>query len=93
VSKGTATDVARRLCAAGLGGAALELALAALVALHDVEPGEPLLLRWLRGVTDHPLRAGTAFALALWAFLPFRPRTPARAASDGAATDGARGTR
>ncbi len=36
--------------------------------------GEPLVLRWLRAASDHPLRLAGGMGLLLWAFWPRRAR-------------------
>jgi hypothetical protein len=46
------------------------LATAALVfvlGLHPPQPGEGPLLRWLRMLAEHPVRAALAMGLVLWA--------------------------
>lgn len=63
---------------AGAGGLRLPLLLAAAViacvellcATVQPVPGEPLLLRWMRVVADHPVRAGLAFYLLFWSAGP-----------------------
>jgi hypothetical protein len=45
------------------------------VGAAPVESGEPILLRWLRILADHPLRAALAASLA---FVALRPRGPSR---------------
>lgn len=74
----------RRIAVAAACGAGLALAVRALTALADPGPGEPLVLRWLRGVDEHPLRAGAALALAVWAILRSRAAAPSRRASRAA---------
>jgi hypothetical protein len=76
-----------RLIAATAWGAALALALRAGSALVDAAPGEPLVVRWLRTLADHPLRSGAALALVLWAVLPSPIAAPSLRASEGARAD------
>ena len=54
-------------------GIAVSVALRLAVSQVAVESGEPLPLRWLRTLSEHPLRAALA---ASFAFVALRPRAP-----------------
>ena len=57
----------RTFAVCALVAAGLHLLLWAVLQGRPAQVGEPLLLRWLRLVDQHPVRCGLASALALWA--------------------------
>ena len=62
-----------------LGALALSVSATFVCEAIRPEPGEPLWLRWLRVLADHPVRGFLAAALLLLAFSPGRdPEAPPR---------------